>query len=93
MLPAPAVRQLKYLTAFFLSDRTDLCTKLRAILSRISYAAMACIRNDTVPLVSIWQGDLDNIHTWHISSKSPSDTSAAAASTLPAVYQFPSHRP
>ena len=45
------------------SDRADLCTKLKGILSRISYAAMACIRHDTVPLVSIWQGDLDNSRT------------------------------
>ena len=49
--------------SLFLSDRTDLCTKFRVILSCISYAAMACIRNDTVPLVSIWQGDLDISHT------------------------------
>ena len=53
ILSAPAVRQLKYLEAFLWSGRADLCTKLRGILSRISYAAMACIRNDTVPQVSI----------------------------------------
>ena len=57
------VLQLKYPAGFFLADRADLCTSLEDILSRISYAAMACIRNDTVSLVSIWQGDFDNSHT------------------------------
>lgn len=31
----------------------DLCTQLRSTPSRISYAAMACICNNTVPQVSI----------------------------------------
>ena len=34
------------------SYSVDLCTQLRGIPSRISYAAMACICNDTVPRVS-----------------------------------------
>ena len=53
ILSAPAVRQLEYLEAFLRSGRADLCTKLRGILSRISYTAVACIRYDTVPKVSI----------------------------------------
>ena len=35
------------------SYSADLFTQLRGIPSRISYAAMACICNDTVPQVSI----------------------------------------
>ena len=35
------------------SYSADLCTQLRGIPSRISYAAMACICDNTVPQVSI----------------------------------------